>query len=136
MSYKFGKKSKELLATLHPDLQKVLNELIKYFEFSIIAGYRPREEQNAAFDSGASTKRWPESKHNKLPSDATDIAPYPINWKQRGRFLLLIGAALCIARQLKEKGEIQKTIRAGADWNMNDNPDDESFIDLPHLEVV
>jgi peptidoglycan L-alanyl-D-glutamate endopeptidase CwlK len=133
---KFGKASLKRLSTLHPDLQKILNELIKYFDFSIIAGHRGEEEQNRAYDSAYSTKKWANSKHNKQPSDAVDIAPFPIDWSKRGRFLLLIGAALCIARQMKANGEITSDIRSGADWNRNNDPDDEMFIDLPHLERI
>jgi len=59
------------------ELQEVLNEAIKHFDFSIVWGHRGMEDQNEAFRSGNSKLRWPLSKHNALPSRAVDIVPYP-----------------------------------------------------------
>lgn len=133
---KFSKKSKEIYNTLCPDLQLILDEMIKYFNITLICGYRDRVAQNEALLSGNSTKPWPKSKHNVYPSKAVDVALYPINWKDRGSFILIAGAFLAIGRRLKEQGLITSTPRVGADWNMNDRPDDDKFIDLPHLEVI
>jgi len=73
----FGRKSKERLGTLDEELQSVLKEAIKSFDFSIIWGHRGMAEQNEAHASGASQLRWPQSKHNSFPSTAVDIVPYP-----------------------------------------------------------
>lgn len=73
----FGSKSRERRDTCDQELQDVLNEAIKHFDFSIIWGQRGEEDQNTAFRTGKSRLRWPLSKHNKLPSVAFDIVPYP-----------------------------------------------------------
>ena len=94
---KFSKRSLDRLATCHPDLQKVCNELIKTYDFSVNCGHRGKAEQDAAVKSGASKAKWPTSRHNTNPSLAVDIYPYPFpGWgkgsmpaweKQRALFL-------------------------------------------------
>lgn len=56
------------------------------FDITIICGHRNKEEQNNAFAEGKSKLKWPESKHNKNPSLAVDIAPYPIDWNDIDKF--------------------------------------------------
>lgn len=73
----FGVNSKRHLNTLHPDLQDVLNEAIKHYDFSIIWGHRGREDQNRFYLEGTSQVEWPNSRHNTKPSEAVDIVPYP-----------------------------------------------------------
>ncbi len=73
----FGKKSKERRDSVDMDLQEVLNEAIKYYDFSIVWGYRDMEAQNKAFAEGRSTRRWPTSRHNIFPALAFDVVPYP-----------------------------------------------------------
>ncbi len=36
----FSNTSKARLATCHPDIQEVMNEVIKYFDCTILEGYR------------------------------------------------------------------------------------------------
>src|SRR5210317_1886230 len=73
----FGRTSREKLATVEPELQEVLNEAIKRYDFSVIDGHRDMERQNLYFNDGVSKVRWPNSKHNSYPSKAVDIVPYP-----------------------------------------------------------
>ena len=42
----------------------------------IVCGHRNKEDQNKAFAEGKSKLKWPKGKHNKLPSQAVDAAPY------------------------------------------------------------
>lgn len=127
---KFSKASKEHLNRLHSDLQKILVEVIKVFDFKIICSFRGRDEQMTAYRKGTSKLQWPNSKHNKLPSMAADIVPYPISWKNTSRFLMLMGAVKMTAHNLGIK------IRLGGDWNSNNDPSDDSFSDLCHVELV
>ena len=46
---KFGRNSKKNLVSCHSDIRKVLNEAIKYYDFSVICGYRPEHLQNKAY---------------------------------------------------------------------------------------
>jgi hypothetical protein len=48
-------------------------------DFKILCGHREEKEQNEAFNKGNSKLKWPQSKHNSLPSLAVDIAPFPVN---------------------------------------------------------
>lgn len=119
-------------ATLHPKLQKVLDEAIKYVDFTIVEGHRGKDAQNAAVAAGLSQLKWPKGNHNSYPSRAADIAPWPIDWKEGERphlrFAFLMGAVYVCARDLGIR------VRFGMDWNSNFIID-ESFIDLPHVEL-
>lgn len=125
----FSKTSQERLATCHPVLQEILNEAIKDVDFSVICGHRNKADQDKAFNEGKSTKRWPNSKHNRLPSVAVDVAPYPIRWNDRAAFARLFGY---IERIAHEKGY---KLRWGGDWDGDWNTEEERFIDMPHIEL-
>lgn len=49
---KFGKKSKNNLETADEQLQKLFEEVVKYFDCSIIYGYRSPDEQNELYQIG------------------------------------------------------------------------------------
>jgi len=83
----FSRKSNEIVNTCTAGSQAILREAIKHFDFSVIWGHRGEDDQNEAFDAGASRNRWPTSKHNKYPSRAFDIVPYPEGYgADYGRF--------------------------------------------------
>ena len=82
----FGKTSRQRLSEIHPDLRKVLEIAIIEFDFTVLCGHRGEAEQNKANDEGKSGLRYPNSKHNKKPSRAVDIAPWPIDWNNIERF--------------------------------------------------
>ena len=130
----FSKASLKQFETLHPDLQRLLTEAIKYFDFSIVEGFRNKQDQNKAYTKGLSKVQWPNGKHNKNPSLAVDIAPYPIDWsderKATERFVLLAGFVLCLASQLG------LNVRWGGDWNQDKDTRNEKFRDYPHFELV
>lgn len=126
----FGVESTRHLNTLHPDLQKLALEVIKYVDHSITCGYRNEEDQNKAFDEGKSQKRYPNGEHNKVPSMAMDVAPYPIVWKDSEAFTLLAGVYYGVACMLGLK------VRIGADWDGDFNTLEHSFKDRPHIELV
>lgn len=79
--YPFGKNSLAQRATLHPDLQKVVDEASKESNLTILCGHRGKEDQDEAYRNGKSKLQWPNSRHNSTPSEAVDIAPYPLDWK-------------------------------------------------------
>ena len=68
--------SKERLATCHPDLQRLFNEVIKHYDCTIIEGHRDKATQNKAYNKGRSKVKWPYSNHNASPSNAVDVMPY------------------------------------------------------------
>jgi len=128
----FGKASLAQRATLHPKLQRVLDEVIKVVDVAIVEGHRGKEAQNAAVRDGLSKVRWPNGKHNSWPSRAADLAPWPIDWRAGERphlrFAFMMGVVYKCARDLGIR------VRFGMDWNQNFIVD-ESFVDLPHVEL-
>ena len=125
----FGKKSQERLNTCDPRLVELFEEVVEHFDCSVIQGYRDEAEQNKAFEDGFSKLKYPKGSHNKYPSLAVDIAPYPIDWKDRDRFHLFAGFVKGIASQMG------LNIRWGGDWNSDTHTKDNNFDDLPHFEI-
>lgn len=124
---KFSQKSEQRLQTCHPDLQAVCRELIKQYDFTVLEGHRSEKEQNAAYDRGNSQVRYPHSAHNKKPSLAVDIAPYPIDWGNLARFREMIYRFDTVAAILRGRGEIQSHFEYGSFW--------PTFKDYPHIEI-
>lgn len=133
---KFSIKSKELLNQCDNDLQIVFNEVIKYFDCSAICGHRGELEQNSAFKNGFSEKEFPKSKHNKTPSLAVDVVPYPIVWEDTKRMRYFAGFVVGIANMLKTQNKIKRSIRWGGDWDMDTQVNDQRFNDMPHFEII
>ena len=126
----FGARSKSRLSTLHPDLVAVLKDVIPHFDFTVVSGHRTQAAQDEAFASGKSKKQWPDSKHNKLPSIAVDVAPWPIDWTDHLAFARLYGR---IEQAAAARGI---HIRWGGDWDGDQSSRDQSFMDIGHLELV
>lgn len=127
---KFGKASLDKLATCDDRLQRVFNEVIKYFDCTVIEGHRGEAAQNKAFAEGKSKLKYPQGKHNKTPSLAADVLPYPIDWNDTNRMRYFAGFVVGIAASMGI------TIRWGGDWNQNTELKDNSFNDLPHFELA
>lgn len=117
----FSKRSLDRLSTCDTRLQKLFNEVIKEYDCTIICGHRGQIEQDIAYENGNSKLRYPHSKHNKIPSMAVDVAPYPINWKAIDRF-----KALAVVVYAKAK-ELDIEIEWGGDWI--------KFKDYPHWQL-
>ena len=134
MANKYSQASLKQRATLHPDLQRVLDEALKIYDFSIIEGFRSKEAQNLAYAKGNSQKQWPNGEHNSWPSKAADIMPYPVDWSDTAanlqRCCLLAGIVIATAFKLGIK------IRWGGDWNSNGDTRDEHFRDYGHFELL
>lgn len=125
----FSKVSQDRLSTCHPQLQALMNEVIRHTDILVIEGHRGQEAQDKAFREGKSKLKWPQGKHNSLPSLAVDIAPYPINWNDLPAFHRLAQVVLETAESMGIK------IRWGGDWNGNGSSKDERFLDLVHFEL-
>lgn len=131
MTYKFGTRSMERLETTSPRLQKVLHRAMQFqvMDFTIIWGYRGKDPQEEAFAAGLSKKRWPNSLHNRFPSPAVDVAPWPINWKDNLAFARLVGIIDAAASEVGEE------VRWGGDWDDDGSSADQTFMDLGHIEL-
>jgi len=132
---KFGKRSKKNLDSCHIDLQRICLEVIKLYDFSVICGERSKEAQDKAVREHKSKVVYPNSKHNKRPSEAVDLAPYPIDWNNLNRFILLAGFMLATAEALYKDGEITHILRWGGDWDSDRYIKDHKFKDFPHFEL-
>ena len=126
---KFGKKSRDQLATCDTRLQEVFNEVIKYVDCSILEGHRDKERQNQLYIEGKTKVKYPNGRHNSSPSNAVDVTPYPVDWADRERQTLFAGFVIGIARSMGI------TLRWGGDWDMDFQVMDNRFDDFPHFEV-
>lgn len=133
---KFSEASQKKLSTCHPELQLLFNEVIKYFDCTILEGFRNEVEQNKAFAAGNSKLKWPNGKHNKIPSMAVDVAPYPIDWHNIKRMYWFGGYVLGVAQMLKNQGKMTFDVRYGGDWDGDKDIDDQTFNDTVHFELI
>lgn len=133
----FSPKSLQRLGTCHKDLQTLFSEVIKHFDCTILVGNRGKEEQNQAFKDGKSKKKYPDSKHNSMPSNAVDVSPYPIPvWTKSVDFCYFGGYVMGIAAMLLVEGKMTHRIRYGGDFNTNKIVSDSKFYDLVHFELM
>lgn len=137
----FSKTSLDRLASCHPDLQRVLKEAIKHVDFTVLEGVRPKARQDALFAKGLSKVKWPNGKHNRMKraqgggydydrSDAVDVAPYPVDWKNLQRFRDLAKFVMGIAAGMGV------TLRWGGTWSTNPFDKEARFYDAVHFEMV
>lgn len=136
----FGSQSRRNRATCHPLLQEVFDEVVKGYDCTWITGYRSREEQDRMFNLQRSKLRWPQSLHNRNPSHAADVAPYPIDWGDQGdrtrrskaiaRFYHFAGYVFAVADSLLIP------LRWGGDWDSDFDFSDQKFDDLIHFELA
>lgn len=130
---KWGARSLVVRSELDPFLQELVDHILEHVNISLVCGHRNEESQNNSFDAGFSKVRWPDGKHNSLPSKAVDLQPYPYPdnalklWATLG---YIAGIATEYARQ---RG---RTIRWGGDWDQDGTMTDQNFNDLFHLELV
>jgi len=122
-------KSLERLKTCDERLQRLFIEVEKHWPLKIIEGHRGEAEQNAAFDAKKSKLRYPDGKHNAIPSMAVDASPIPIDWTNTERMIYFAGFVVGLARKM----EID--IRWGGDWSGWHDPKKNTFKDLVHFEV-
>ena len=134
--YSFGVTSRENLSEAHPDLQAVFNEVIRHTDCKVIEGFRSKTEQDFAYETGRSTVKWPNSKHNVRPTRAVDVVPYPIDWTDYERFKLFGGFVMWVASRLYLKGMTTHLVRWGADWDDDGDIAEHRLVDYPHFELV
>jgi len=127
---KFGSRSLGNLETADVKLQQLFNEVIKGYDCTVLCGHRDKEAQEKAVRDGLSKTHFPLSKHNSLPSKAVDVVPYPIDWNDTKGFYHFGGYVKGIADSLGI------AIRWGGDWDKDNDLGDQTFIDLPHFELV
>lgn len=133
---KYSNSSRNKLDECHTDLQKIFETVLPDFDHTIICGHRGEKAQNDAFKRGTTKLAYPRSKHNKIPSLAVDVMPYPINYADTKRIAYFAGFVMATAKNLLEQGLITHSIRWGGDWDADTDLSDNTLNDMPHYEIV
>ena len=140
-NYKYGTKSADKLLTCHRALQQIAALGLEYspYDVTIVHGWRGKDVQNALHDSGASTKQYPNSKHNHVDENeaplslAFDFAPWidgAIPWGDTHIFAVIAGAFFAATLDLGY------TVRWGGDWDSDGSTKDQRLMDWGHIEVL
>jgi hypothetical protein len=123
-----GPTSKARLADCHPKLRRLVEEVsarldrTRKHDLTVVCGRRNEADQNAAYAAGTSKLQYPDSKHNRMPSAAVDLAPYPTDWGHENGFAWLAGYVSAVA------DDLDIDIDVGALWR--------KFPDAPHIELT
>lgn len=125
----FSQSSQDKLATCDDRLQRLFNEVIKYYDCTVECGARGEFEQELAVRNGMSQLHYPNSKHNKVPSLAVDANPYPWRWSRQKESIYFAGFVKGIAALLGVP------IRWGGDFNRDMDLQNDNFVDSPHFEL-
>jgi len=131
----FGAVSNERLLQCHPDLVRLFREVVLLYDCQVLylGGHRNQEQQNALYPTYSKVK-WPNSKHNRWPSEAVDVAPYHqiephIRWDDRDGFYHFAGFVRGTAMQMGIP------LVWGGNWDNDQDLDDQTFYDLAHFEL-
>ena len=119
----------------HPDLKRLMLEVVKHIPCTILQGPRTESEELAHMADGTSKLKDPKaSKHVTYAlrplALAVDAAPTPVDWKDLQRWHVFGGFVKGVASQLGIP------IRWGGDWDGDYDYHDQTFNDLPHFEVA
>ncbi len=125
----YSQASLDKLHTCDERIQRLMREVIKHYDCTIVEGHRSHERQDELYRTGYSKVKAGQSKHNHAPSLTIDVVPYPIDWKDTDRFRYFGGLVKGIATQMGID------LRWGGDWDSDNDFKDQSFIDLPHFEL-
>lgn len=128
----FGKKSKELRQYLCKDLKRLVDEVIKEYDFSIVETVRDRTAQENAFELKASRAHYGESAHNYHPAFACDVYPYPVPRRQDKGLIVIDDNSPAWDKMIN-------TFKAKAALlgiNITCGIDFKTFRDAPHIELA
>ncbi len=130
---KFSPNSIKHLETCHADLQILFLQVVNDFDCSVVCGTRGKDDQDKAFNEGFSKVKYPNSRHNTLPSMAVDVIPYPTGYKDDKTLRHFAGYVLGVASEMKRQGLIEHNVKSGVDWDNDHDLHDQTFVDLPHF---
>ena len=135
--HKWGRRSREALATVEPVLAELCGKVRDClpFDLTVTCGERSREDQEKAVREGRSHVHWPHGRHNvEREGDkarAVDIHPYPVDFSDTARYLVMHGAFMAEAKRAGVK------IRHGIDWDGDGVLlTDQRLDDYPHVELA
>jgi len=119
---KFSQKSLQKLMTCDERLQNIMFKVVEHKDITVLEGHRGKDKQDKVYAEGKSKVQYPNSNHNKEPSLAVDIAPYPVNWHDKKGF--------------DELGHFVLGVAAGMDIKIRWGGDFGGFYDGPHFEIM
>ena len=143
MSYLFGKRSREALASCHADLRLIAESALErtQVDFAVVEGHRSLERQRLLYEAGKSKiddiSR--KGKYNFSPSLAFDICVIvqgKASWREC--YLAYLGGVItATAADLLARDLVKRSLQ----WGGNLDGDgviitDQGFIDLPHFELI
>lgn len=136
MAFKFSKQSLDNLSQCDHHLQILFNEVIKHRDCKVACGHRNKTKQDTAYYSKPqrSKLKWPNSKHNKIPSLAVDVYPY-INGNvsyDKIDCAYFSGFVMGLATAMNMSGKI----RCGGDWDGDGDTRDNDPNDIGHFEII
>ena len=135
-NFQWSPLSIQRLNTCHPILGILSDKALAAspFDLAILSGYRDKVEQDRLFAEKKTKLKFPDSKHNHLFSLAVDVVPYPVNWTDdQTRFYFMAGLFFGVFETIPND---EFDLRWGGDWNRNGDFKDQSFLDLPHFELI
>lgn len=129
---RFGKTSKEKRELLCNDLKRLVDEVIKEYDFSIVETHRGKAEQERAFNLGFSKAHFMQSAHNPCPAYAVDVYPYPTPKVQHNGIIELDSNSAEWEKMInvfkRKANELGIKITCGIDF--------KSIKDSPHIEIT
>lgn len=133
---KFGARSESNLLSVHPKLVEVCRFVIQVYDFTVLCGHRDEEAQNATYPTYTKVQ-WPNSKHNRLPSEAVDIWPWDPILHKLAPWTAIEEATMLAGHMLMAAYALDVKLRWGHDWNRNGVLWDEKgkLVDRPHFEI-
>ncbi len=134
---KFSARSLDRLHTCRAPLIELFTRVVIIRDCTILEGHRSPERQLALYEAIPPKTKVKVGGHNSTPSDAVDVAPWPIpekwgdhpNPKVIGQFYHFGGLVLGVA------AEMNIPIRWGGDWDGDHDFRDQKFDDLVHFEM-
>lgn len=131
-SRKWGNSSREQLNSCTVDVQWLLTQVLLHVaDLTVIEGHRNEERQNSLYPKFTKLK-YPHGKHNRYPSEAVDVQPYP-RPKNNIRLCSSLGYIAGAAKQIGARRGL--SVRWGGDWDGDGDVTDQTFDDLFHIEV-
>ena len=160
MAHKLSQKGKEIYNTLHGDLQLIIDWTLKHvaIDITLTEGHRPVEKQFEYYKKGREQDAQGDWKivnkakvityidghkkkgnHNYKPSRAFDFCVYVsgkghLSWNKT-HISYVAGAMVSKAEELYEKGKISHKLRWGYNWDRDGDLSDNTFVDMPHIEL-
>jgi peptidoglycan L-alanyl-D-glutamate endopeptidase CwlK len=138
--YQLGKKSKNKLKGVHPNLVRVIERAIQLSsqDFTVLEGLRTPERQAELYAQGRTKPgqvvTWTLKSRHFVQADgwghAVDLVPWPIDWNSLPKFDAIAKAMFQASK------ELGTPIRWGADWDQDGQPRERGETDSPHFELV